>query len=228
MKSICSEEIKRQARELGADLCGIASIERFADAPPGFHPTDIIKECKSVVVMALRFPISTLSASSQAAYTFVRNRLVDKIDGITFKISSELETLGICAVPIPSSDPYDYWDNSRRHGQGILSLKHAAVRAGLGQIGKNTLLVNDQLGNMLWLGAVLLDKELEPDLMANYQTCIPGCSICLDSCPANALDGITIVQSKCRDVSAKSTEGGGCVYTCNLCRKLCPNYKGLK
>jgi epoxyqueuosine reductase QueG len=52
---------------------------------------------------------------------------------------------------------------------------HTAVRAGLGQMGKNTLLINDQLGNMLWLGAVLVAKELEPDLIADYQACIPGC-----------------------------------------------------
>jgi len=227
MKTICSEEIKCRARNLGVDLCGIASVDLFADAPSGFHPTDIIKECKSVIVMALRFPISTLSATSQAAYTFVRNRLVEKIDFITFQISSELEDIRCCAVPIPSSDPYDYWDDSRKHGQGVLSLKHAAVRAGLGHMGKNTLLINDQLGNMIWLGAVLIDKELEPDLMATYQVCIPHCRICLNSCPINALDGTTIVQSKCRSISAKYTEGGGGVYACNICRKLCPQYKGI-
>jgi len=228
MKRMSAGEIKCRVRELGADLCGIASVERFADAPSGFHPTDIVKECKSVIVIAVRFPISTISALSQAAYTFVRNRLADKMDSITFQISSELETLGSCAVPIPSSDPYDYWDDSRRHGQGILSLKHAAVRAGLGQMGKNTLLMNDRFGNMLWLGAVLLDKELEADLIATYQACIPGCRICLDSCPANALDGITIEQRKCRGVSAKYTEGGGGVYACNLCRKICPRREGIK
>ncbi|HWR44228.1 hypothetical protein [Sporomusa sp.] len=227
IKTIKADEIKGRVWDLGADLCGIASVERFADAPSGFHPTDIIKDCKSVVVVAARFPISTLSASSPAAYTFVRNRLGDKIDSITVQIASELENLGSCAIPIPSSDPYDYWDDSRRHGQGILSLKHAAVRAGLGQIGKNTLLVNDQLGNMLWLGAVLLNQELEPDALASYQTCIPDCRICVEACPANALDGVTIVQCKCRSISAKYTEGGGGVYACNLCRKICPHHKGI-
>ncbi|MDF2570334.1 MAG: queG 5 [Sporomusa sp.] len=228
MKTISAEEIKWQVKGLGADLCGISAVERFVDAPPGFHPTDVALGCKSVIVIAVRFPSSTLATSSPAAYTFVRNRLVDKIDSITFQISSELEQLGCCAVPIPSSDPYDYWDDNRRHGQGILSLKHAAVRAGLGHMGKNTLLVNDELGNMLWLGAVLINKDLEPDPIAGYQTCNPECRICLDSCPAKALDGTTIDQRKCRGVSAKSTEGGGGVYACNLCRKLCPQHKGIK
>jgi epoxyqueuosine reductase QueG len=228
MNTICADEIKRRASELGMDLCGIASVESFADAPRGFHPTDIVKDCKTVIVMAVRFPVSTLSSPSPATYTFVRNKVMDKVDSITCQLAAELEELGSGAVPIPSSDPYDYWDDSRRHGQGVLSLKHAAVRAGLGQMGKNTLLINDRLGNMLWLGAVLLNKELEPDLIADYQACIAGCRICLQSCPAEALDGTTIVQSKCRGVSAKRTEGGGGVYACNLCRKLCPRHKGIQ
>jgi epoxyqueuosine reductase len=228
MRIISADEIKLRVRELGADLCGIASVERFADAPAGFHPTDVSKDCKSVIAIASRFPVSTLTTSSPAAYTFVRHRLVDKLDSITFQLSSELESLGSCAIPVPSSDPYDYWDESRKHGQGIISLKHAAVRAGLGQIGKNTLLLNDQLGNMLWLGAVLTDQELEPDLLAAYEACIPSCRICLDSCPAKALDGVTIKQQNCRSISGKSTEGGGFVYSCNLCRKICPQHQGIK
>lgn len=163
MKSVNDIEIKCRAKALGADLCGIAPVDRFVDAPAGFHPTDILKECKSVIVVTVRFPVSTLRASSQSVYTFVRNKLVDRVDSITLQIASELEMLGCCAVPIPSDEPYDYWDETRRHGQGILSLKHAAVRAGLGQMGKNTLLMNEQFGNMLWLGAVLVDKELAPD-----------------------------------------------------------------
>lgn len=228
MKTISSREIKFRTTDLGADLCGIAPIERFTDAPLGFHPTDVISGCKSVIVIAVRFPDSTLSACSQAAYTFVRNRLADKMDSITFQVASELERLGSSAVAIPSSEPYDYWDDSRRHGQGIISIKHAAVRAGLGRIGKNTLLINDKLGNMLWLGAILLDKEIEPDPIINYNTCAPECRACLDACPVKALDGTTIEQFRCRSFSGKYTEGGGFVYTCNLCRKVCPRRSGIK
>jgi epoxyqueuosine reductase QueG len=227
MQSVCAEEIKIRVKTLGADLCGIASIERFADAPAGFHPTDVVPGCKSVIVVAARFPVSTLAAPSSAAYTFVRNRLVEKVDSITFQVATELEDMGNQAIPVPSSDPYDYWDDARKHGQGIISLKHAAVRAGLGQMGKNTLLVNDELGNMLWLGAVLTDKELSADPLASYQSCIPGCRICLDACPAHALDGTTIVQAKCRSISGKYTPGGGGVYACNLCRKICPHHQGI-
>lgn len=228
MDRITTETIELRAKELGADLCGVASLDRFHDAPPGFHPTDVLSSCKGVIALAARFPVSTLLTPSPAAYTFVRHRLVDKLDSITFQLALELELQGLNALPIPSSDPYDDWDDDRRHGQGILSLKHAAVRAGLGQMGKNTLLINDQYGNMLWLGAVLVDAELEPSQLADYQACSPNCRVCLTACPANALDGTTIVQSKCRSTSAKCTDGGGFVYSCNLCRKLCPQHQGIR
>jgi len=228
MGNINADEIKYRVKEMGADLCGIASVERFADAPAGFHPTDILKECKSVIVIAVRIPISMFDSSSQGIYTFAHYRVFDKINSITFNLTEKLEKYGISAVPVPASEPYEYWDEGRRHGQGILSLKHAAVRAGLGIMGKNTLLINEQFGNILLLGAVLSNKEFEPDEMAAYQACIPGCRICLDNCPASALDGNTLEQYKCRSVCGKTTDGGGFVYTCNLCRTLCPHKQGVR
>lgn len=223
---ITAAEIKNLAADLGADLCGIAGVDRFAGAPPGFHPNDIHRDAKAVIVVAARFPAGTLKAS-QASYTFVRNRLAEKVDAITFALTVALEDSGVTAVPIPSSEPYEYWDEAERRGMGILSLKHAAVRAGLGVMGKNTLLVNDRLGNMVWLGAVLVDRELAADPLAAYNPCPPACRLCLDNCPAQALDGVTLVQKKCRPICGKSSPGGGVVYACNLCRKICPNHLGL-
>ncbi|MDR7867559.1 MAG: hypothetical protein RIN56_12120 [Sporomusaceae bacterium] len=227
LQNISAAEVKRRAAELGSDLCGIAPVERFADAPAGFHPADVLGGCKSVIVIAERFPCSVIASPSAAAYTFAILKAADQMDAITYRIASELDRLGSCALAVPSRDPYDYWDEDKRHGQGILSLKHAAVRAGLGRMGKNTLLVNDKLGNMLCLGAVLVDRELAADPVAAYRTCEPDCRICLDACPAKALDGSTIEQRKCRSLCGKHTDGGGFVYACNLCRRSCPHYQGL-
>lgn len=228
MKTVDTIALKQRAAELGADLCGIAPVDRFAHAPAGFHPTDILPGCQSVISLATQFPGSTLTlGKSQAAYTFVRHRVMEKMDRLTFLLSQELETAGHAAIPIPSSDPYESWDAERRHGQGILSLKHAAVLAGLGKMGKNTLLVNRRFGNLLWLGAVLIDAPLAADPVADYSPCPDSCRICLNVCPAQALDGISIEQKKCREVSGKISDGGGYVLACNLCRKTCPNLQGV-
>ncbi|MFX1374178.1 MAG: epoxyqueuosine reductase [Promethearchaeota archaeon] len=225
---IDSKTIKKFVFQLGANLCGIAPIERFKAAPSGFHPKDVYNDCKSVIVFASFFPLSTLQATTNSPYTMVRNLMVNHIDEISFRVAKYLESKGIPAIPIPSAEPYDYWDEEKTHGRGIISLKHAGVLAGLGEMGKNTLLINNEFGNMIWLGAVLTSLELNGDLMTNYQACIPDCSICIDKCPQNALDGITIDQKQCRQISTSFTTGGGWVLSCNICRKICPNHAGIK
>ncbi len=224
---ISSRAIKNRIIQYGAVICGVAPVARFVDAPKGFHPCDIYPDCGSVVVFASRFPSSTLQARSNAPYTLVRNKMVEKVDWISSHVSGELEAEGIVAVPIPSADPYEYWDASRRHGRGILSLKHAGVLAGLGVLGKNTLLVNERFGNMIWLGAILASIDLEPDPIASYEGCISRCVLCIDSCPQHALDGITIDQKLCRERSNSYTDGGGLVLSCNICRRVCPYHGGL-
>lgn len=150
--------------------------------------------------------------------------MIRKLDQISFRRVDELENEGIMTIPIHSADPYDYWDPQQNHGRGILSLKHSGVLARLGVMGKNTLLMNDRFGNMMWLGAVLVTTYLEPDPIALYEVCSEKCSGCIDSCPQKALDGTTINHKLCRERSA--TSGGGWVLSCNVCRKICPNHNG--
>ncbi len=223
-----SAAVKERAADLGAGLCGIAPVARFSAAPEGFHPCDVYPGCRSVIVVACRFPLSTLEAATNVPYTLVRNQLVGRLDAITCSLAAGLEAEGVTAMPIPSTDPYEYWDAARRHGRGILSLKHAAVLAGLGAMGRNTLLINERYGNMLWLGAVLTSADLEPDPPAVYEVCPPRCRLCLDACPQQALDGVTIDQRRCREHSVSVTDGGGWVLSCNACRRVCPNRAALK
>lgn len=215
------ETIKELAYSLGVDVCGIAETERFAKAPDGFHPADIFPGAKSVVVYGRQFPKSLFAAATNAPYTLFRNKLIDIVDNISVQLSEQLEREGFMAVPIPSSEPYEFWDPELRHGRGILSLKHAAQLAGLGFIGKNTLLINERYGNRLWLGAVITEAPLKSDSL-KVGDCPKGCRLCIDSCPQSALDGVTIEQIKCRAISATFTDGGGFMLSCNVCRKSCP------
>ena len=54
---IKAEQAKEIMFSLGADLCGIASIDRFDDAPEGYHPLDVLPTCKSVISFGCRFPV---------------------------------------------------------------------------------------------------------------------------------------------------------------------------
>jgi len=219
--------VKNVAYDLGAVLCGVTPVERFSQAPEGFRPTDIYADARSVVVIARRFPEGAFVSGSSIPYTVTKAIIENEVLRITCDICNRLEhEADVIAVPVPG-DPYEYWDVDKREGRGILSLRHAGYMAGLGVFGKNTLLNNATFGNRIVLGAFLLNIDIEPDNMADYDFCPSNCRVCITNCPAGALDGKTINQKLCRAVSEGHTKKGDDLHLCNSCRKLCPNGKGL-
>ena len=223
-----SPENKKISVSLGADKCGIASIDRFKNAPKGFHPIDIYKKCKSVIVFLIQMPTDIILASNPVPYSHTAYLIYSKLDKIGHDFCRTIQNTDNHAVPIPSDVPYLYWDNVNSHGIGILSLRHAGFLAGLGILGRNNLLINSDLGNMVYIGAVLTDIELESDPIIENISCPPKCRICLDSCPQKALDGLTVNQKLCRDFSGLNHDRGFSIYTCNDCRKACIFRTGIK
>ena len=104
-----SKSIKEMAFALGADLCGIASIDRFDNAPKGYHPLDVLPTCKSVISFGCRFPVGTLRCKSNIPYTRVRNSITSKMDAIALDFCIEMEKHQIVCVPIPANE--NQWDN---------------------------------------------------------------------------------------------------------------------
>jgi epoxyqueuosine reductase QueG len=221
-----SVEIKKMAKHYGADLCGIAPVERFENAPKGFHPYDIYPGTKSVIAIAKREIESTLFSKSPVTYTFATERVLDEVHRTIMSIAIELDKQGHIAIPIPS-EPYEFWDEAEQTGRGIMSLKHTAYLAGLGVIGRNTLLVNREFGNLLRFGAIVTDALLTGDQIEDFVFCKDSCNLCLKSCPSNALIGTTVVQKKCRPNSGTKNKKGYELYTCNTCRKVCPYRAGI-
>ena len=219
------ETIKDIFYSLGAELCGVAAIDRFIDAPKGFHPTDLYKECKSVIVFGKVLPKGLYQVSPRLIYThgFEMTRIEN--DRIGYLASLEIEKHGATAVPLPCDSPYEYWDDENQKGCGLLSMRHAAMLAGLGSMGKNTLILNSIYGNRFFIGAVLTDLVLKSDPLSE-SVCLEGCTLCLDNCPTGALDGITVDQKKCRPYTYATNEKGYDITNCNTCRVICPVGKG--
>lgn len=110
--------------------------------------------------------------------------------------------------------------------------KALAVRAGLGWIGKNSLLINPTYGSFLFLAEVFLDLELPPDEPFTEDLC-GACSNCIDSCPTSAiLTNRTINSNRClsyltiekkgllsKDETASIKES---VFGCDQCQLVCP------
>ncbi len=223
-----SEMIKEAAENLRCDLCGIASIDRFDGLPAMSNPKDILESANSVIVIAKKFLNSSINPNSTIPYTIIRNHLSRKIDEITVELSYYIESHDSIAVPTGAIEPCNY-NKDLMKSVGLVSLKNAAHLAGLGVIGKNTLLITPQYGNMVWLGAVITSLELKPDPVLENSPCNENCKICISNCPIKAIDGGKFMdQEKCWNYAFGESDNGEWRIKCYNCRRMCPFTKGYK
>lgn len=216
---IDSSQVKEMMYSLGADLCGIASIDRFKDAPKGYHPLDVMPSCRSVISFGCRFPVGTLTCKTPVPYTRVRNSITPKMDAIALQFCMEMEKHQVVCVPIPTNE--SEWDKNTGRWRSVISQKHAAQAAGLGTIGRHSLLLTPEFGSMIWLGAVLCAQELEADAMK--ENICSSCGLCVEVCPVNALEKPEINQQACWDYAfGEDKEKRSWRISCHKCRDICP------
>ena len=96
-----NKEIKKLCRSFGADLVGVASVERFVNAPKGYHPTDVMPTAKSVISLGMVLPKDILEQDIRT-YTDIRNEAVKKMDKVAADVAAELKGLKYKAVSIVS------------------------------------------------------------------------------------------------------------------------------
>ena len=115
---------------------------------------------------------------------------------------------------------------------GPILERDLARRAGLGWFGKNTNLVNPQLGSFFFIGSLVVDVELDPDDPFEADRC-GTCTRCLDACPTNAfVDQRILDATRCISYATIEAKGeipvelreniGGLIYGCDICQDVCP------
>jgi epoxyqueuosine reductase QueG len=221
---ITGAAVKGYGTDAGADVVGIAASKDFGPAPDGFRPSDVLPECRSVIVLGATFPPEVLNDADE--YTSSRNAMLAGMTEIAKKVEKRMKAAG-CKTKVISAAGGKWVDCGGRKEQfGYISLKHAAEIAGLGFIGKNYLLTNPRYGNLLWFSAVLTDAELTPDEKIGSAMC-DDCDRCIEACPVGALDDIASFGRKGCSGFFK-IEDKKFKIMCFKCRTICPHSSGIR
>src|SRR3954453_11908839 len=242
-----TSELKQRADELGFSLCGVCP----AVSPPGaarldewlaagyagqMHylaerreaygdPNRVLEGVRSVVMLAMNYRTAE-PAKPQAGAGRVSRYAWGDADYHDF-IRERLDELGEwLSNQCPESRVRGTVDTAP------LLEREFAQLAGLGWIGKNTLLLNRDEGSWFFLAALLTDIELAYDAPHETDHC-GTCRACLDACPTDAfpqpyvLDAsrcISYLTIELRDaVPAELRSGmGDWVFGCDVCQDVCP------
>ncbi|MHA1264668.1 MAG: 4Fe-4S binding protein [Candidatus Helarchaeota archaeon] len=192
---INAQSVKNLILAQGIDLVGIADAKRLLLANPPRPATMIMPSAKTVIVMAVAHSLGAVYAPDILVWT--RNKIETSrlLDQVAEKIGRLLEREGFLSTPISADKPVAiykagqvYKGKKLPHTRFLahLSLKHAAVSAGLGEIGRNNLLLTPQFGPHQRLGAIITEAPLKPDTPFTDKLCT-NCKACEAACPVGAL-----------------------------------------
>ena len=236
-----AERIKAQAYALGFDLAGIAPLgpagtfaafeqwlARGMAGDMGWLSRDAAlrrdtrlpnRGARSAIVVALDYgglqPAGTIAryARGRDYHGVVKERLWKLLKWLETETDSKIR-----------GRPYV--------DTGPILERDLARLAGLGWFGKNTMLIHPRRGSFLFLAALFVNVELEPDPPFDEEHC-GTCRRCIDACPTSAIlsDGV-LDATRCISYLTIEKRGaipvewrksiGALVYGCDICQDVCP------
>ena len=242
-----SDAIKQRAQELGFDLCGIAPALAFPElsflgewlargyagemdymqksAATRADIRNFLPSARSVIVTGTIYNTETARepagedavrvaryARGQDYHKVIEDRLIDFVAWMRSETSEPFEAAHFV---------------DKHHVQERVYAQHA----GVGWIGKNTCVINRELGSWMFLAGIATSLELNADAPALDQC--GACTICIDACPTGAIVEARVVDAtKC--ISYLTIELGGPIpehqrpqignhaYGCDICQEVCP------
>jgi len=248
-RTLQAADIKARAKQLGFDACGIAPagdfheldafkewiargyagsmayLERSADRRADVRR--VLPSAKTVIVTATVYNTDRPLSIERASRGDVRISRYAWGDDYHDVIGVRLDAL-LGWMRETSSDPFEaraYVDT------GPVQERVYAQYAGIGWIGKNSCVINPQLGSWIFLAEIICSLALDTDQPA-FDQC-GTCQLCLEACPTQALVSPGVLDSR-RCISYLTIEHrgdidaeweaaiGSHVYGCDICQDVCP------
>lgn len=246
MKTISSEVIKKLVFQAGFDLCGLTRAEYLAGEEDHFREWLAAGYCSGMEYLErnqeLRFDASKLVEGGRTVV----------VCGVNYKSEYSLnqgvsDGVGIASYGLMR----DYHKTIRKRLKGVMMAireldnqitgrlftdsaplleKHLAVRAGLGSIGRQSLLVTPEFGTYLLLGELVISCEVDRyDEPLGRDLC-GSCHRCVESCPASAINPNRTLDTRrciaCRTIEHSTSGDGdlaGWIFGCEVCQNVCPH-----
>ena len=250
--------IVEQGKAVGFDLCGVVRAETFPELkntgewlargyagemkylhdPRREDPRSAMPGIRGVIVCALSYntehPLSTDARQFTRQVEEPRGWISRYGWGADYHdvLLERLEAL-IARLRERIAEPFEaraYVDT------GPIQERVAAKYAGLGWLGKNTLLLNQTIGSYFFLGVILTTLDVEPTLNAGEMPApdlCGSCTRCLDACPTQAfVEPYVMDARKCISYLTIELRGstpeelrepmGNHVFGCDICQDVCP------
>lgn len=187
-KEELSYNIKHFCQEAGADIVGIAPVERWMEEgiiPPEFRPQGIWSPARTVVVLGMGMPLPIVETTPSVMHMELYKTVNRKLDALAYDVTRHLNRLGHVATFF-SRDGYSSLKDLRRWNGAAFGHVLAAKYAGLGTIGRNHCLLTPEFGPRVRLVSIFTAAALPPDPLVEKELCIK-CEACVKCCPKEAL-----------------------------------------
>jgi epoxyqueuosine reductase len=243
-----ADEVKLEAFRLGFEACGIttpdppphsAELDRWlASGQAGtmryLHrqanrrkdPRQIEPEAKSIVVVLATYRVESSGPESSRRAAAVRVARYARSRDYHEVVGERLEGLAQWLLARGATVARPFVD------AGPVPERELAQRAGLGWIGKNTMLIRPGVGSWTFIGTVFTDLELQSDQPFEADRC-GSCTRCLDACPTAAFPAARVLDAtRCISYLTIEQKGpipeellpalGGWAFGCDICNEVCP------
>ncbi|MCL1878703.1 MAG: hypothetical protein FWF80_07585 [Defluviitaleaceae bacterium] len=234
-------------------VCDAAPLERArlaspfvpfvsADAERRMNPAATLAGAKSIIVVGVEGAVGCANLSSLGTaddyHVRVKGLLRELVGELKKHAKRALNSADIFACPQDVSKPdavslsikkMDFKHKILVDSPG-LDERALAHRAGLGFFGRNGLLISEKFGSRFNIGCLLLTLSEKPQSARFFGGCLPGCEICIKSCPNGALGGDGFCVERCVSYLTQKDELSpeeenmlhGQLFGCDICQDVCP------